>query len=306
MIVFRDAFTDFVAKLRLDKYSEDTVRSYGDQLRRFGEWLSADLAEDLRRVTREDIDRYQRYVRSEPIAADTRALRMRGVKRLFDYLTESGALLIHPADHVVEIRRRDRLPRGILTVRQVARLLEGPDTATPLGIRDRAVMELLYATAIRVGEFEHVRGPDVNLERGTLYVRVGKGNQERVVPMGKAAIEWVEKYLTDARPILAKARPFEQALFLVRTGKPLRQTQIRAILRAYGEACHLRKPVTPHGMRHACATHLLQAGADIRGIQELLGHKKLGTTAIYTRVVPTEVKAMHRKFHPGERGDAAD
>lgn len=234
------------------------------------------------------------------------ALRLRGVKRLFDFLTTSGALLLHPAEHIVEIRRRDRLPRDILTVRQVGQLLAKPATTTALGIRDRALIEVLYGSAIRVGELEHVHGSDVSLEHGTLHVRQGKGNRERVVPIGKEAIAWIGRYLSDARPVLSKARPFERALFLVRTGRPLRQTQIRAILRKYCEACHLRKPVTPHGLRHACATHLLQAGADIRGIQELLGHEKLETTAIYTRVAPTEVKAMHQRFHPGERRDAAD
>ncbi len=306
MISFRDAFTDFVAKLRLDKYSEATIRSYGDQLCRFDEWLAADLAEDLRRVTREDIDQYQQYVRTEPIATDTKALRMRGVKRLFDFLTESGALLMHPADHVIEMRRRDRLPRGILTVRQVGQLLAKPDASKVLGIRDRALIEVLYGSAIRVGELEHVHGSDVSLEHGTLHVRRGKGNRERVVPIGKEAVAWIGRYLSEARPILAKARPFEQALFLVRGGRPLRQTQIRSILKGYGRACNLGKSVTPHRLRHACATHLLQAGADIRGIQELLGHKKLGTTAIYTRVAPTDVKSMHRRFHPGECGDASD
>jgi integrase/recombinase XerD len=306
VIVFRDAVTDLLAELRLRHYSEATLHNYGDQLKRFEEWLSAPLAEDLRRVTREDVDRYQQYVRSEPIAPDTRALRMRAVKRLFDFLTESGALLLHPADHVVEIRRRDRLPRGILTVRQVGQLLDKPDTNTPLGIRDRALIEVLYGSAIRVGELEHVHGSDLSLEHGTLHVRRGKGNRERIVPIGQEAITWVERYLTEARPVLAKARPFEPTLFLVRTGKALRQTQIRSILKGYGRACHLRKPVTPHGLRHACATHLLQAGADIRGIQELLGHQRLETTAIYTRVAPMDVKTMHRRFHPGERGDAAD
>jgi integrase/recombinase XerD len=306
VIPFEIATTDLFAHLRLRRYSDDTIRSYRDQLRRFGEWLSADLGEDLRRVTRADVDRYQQYVRSEPLAPDTKALRMRAVKRLFDFLTESGALLLHPADHVVEIRRRDRLPRGILTVRQVIQLLDKADTTTPLGLRDRALMEVLYGSAIRVGELEHVHGSDVSLEHGTLHVRRGKGNRERVVPLGEAATEWVRRYLKDARPVLAKSRSFEPALFLVRTGKPLRQTQVRSILKGYQRACNLRKSVTPHKLRHACATHLLQAGADIRGIQELLGHQSLDTTAIYTRVIPTDVKAMHRRFHPGERGNAAD
>jgi integrase/recombinase XerD len=306
VISFRGAFTDLLADLRLRKYSDATIKTYRDQLARFEDWLSSDLAEDLRRIVRADVDLYQQFVRSERIGAETKALRLRAVKRLFDFLTDSGALLMHPADHIVEIRRRDRLPRGVLSVRQVAKLLEEPDTSTPLGLRDRALIEVLYSTAVRVGELEKAHAADVNLAEETLHVRFGKGNRERIVPLGKTAAGWVGRYLAEARPVLSKARPFEQALFLVMSGRPLLQTQVREILRKYARASHLRKSVTPHELRHACATHLQAAGADIRVIQELLGHKKLDTTAIYTRVAPTDVKAMHQQFHPGERPNAPD
>jgi integrase/recombinase XerD len=153
-MTFAEALVSLLAELRLKGYSPKTADNYADQLKRFGEWLDAALAADLRRVSRADIDTYQRYVQSEPIGVETKALRLRAVKRLFDHLTASGQLLLHPAEHVVEIRRKDRLPRSVLTVKQVEQLLAAPDTGTPLGIRDRALLEVLYGTGIRVGELE--------------------------------------------------------------------------------------------------------------------------------------------------------
>jgi integrase/recombinase XerD len=302
---FTEALVGLLAELRLKGYSPKTADNYADQLKRFGEWLDDALAADLRRVSRADIDTYQRYVQTEPIGVETKALRLRAVKRLFDHLTASGQLLFHPADHVVELRRKDRLPRSVLTVKQVEQLLAAPDTGAPLGTRDRALLEVLYGTGIRVGELELVRLADVDLAGQTLHIRCGKGDKERVVPLGKAACEWLRRYLEGVRPTLARRRPFERALFLVQTGRPLVQTQIRAILRGYQRRCHLRKPVTPHALRHACATHLLQAGADIRLIQELLGHTRLDSTAIYTRVAPSDLKAVHARYHPWEAADGA-
>jgi integrase/recombinase XerD len=304
-MTFLDALTSLLGDLRLRNYSPKTIDNYGDQLRRFGEWLSAALAADLRRVSRTDIDEYQAYVRSEAIGTETKALRLRAVKRLFDYLTASGQLLVHPAEHIVELRRKDRLPGAVLTVKQVGQLLAAPDTKRPVGIRDRALLEVLYATGVRVGELEQVHVSDVDLAAQTLTIRHGKGDRQRIVPLGQAASDWVKRYLDDVRPALCKRRPFERAHFVVVTGKPLAQPQIRAILRNYQRQCHLKKAVTPHALRHACATHLLQAGADIRLIQELLGHARLDSTAIYTRVVPLDIKTVHARYHPKEAGDAA-
>ena len=304
-MTFLDALTSLLANLRLRNYSPKTLDSYSDQLRRFGEWLSAAFAADLRRMSRADIDEYQAYVRSEAIGIECKALRLRAVKRLFDHLTDSGQLLLDPAEHIVELRRKDRLPAAVLTVKQVEKLLAAPDTTRPLGIRDRALLEVLYGTGIRVGELEQVHVADVDLAARTLTIRHGKGDTQRVVPLGTSASEWLTRYLDDVRPALCNRRPFERVLFVVVTGKRLAQPQTRAILRGYQRQCHLNKAVTPHALRHACATHLLQAGADIRLIQELLGHARLDSTAIYTRVMPLDLKAIHTRYHPRESGDAA-
>lgn len=298
-----DSVSALLADLRLRNYKSATLKHYTDQLKRFQEWLPDDLAEDLRRITKDDIDSYHRYVREERISTETKGLRMRAVKRLFDHLTANGDLLIHPAEHIVEIRRKERLPKSILTVKQVEQLIAAADTTTPLGLRDRALMEVLYGTAIRVGELEEVLIADVDLTKQTLFVREGKGGKDRTVPLGATAGEWVKRYLDEARPLLARKRQFERKLFVVMGGRPLLQTQTREILKKYKRQSNLRKSVSPHMLRHACATHLLQVGADIRLIQELLGHSNLESTTIYTRVAPLDVKAMHRKYHPGEIGN---
>lgn len=305
-MTYREALDSLLAHLRLRNYSAATLRVYREQLKRFSEWLPDALLQDLRRATRSDIDQYQRYVQAEPIGPETKALRLRAVKRLFDHLTDTGRLLIHPAEHIVEIRRRQRLPRQVLSMKQVEQLLNAPDLAVLLELRDRALLEVMYSTGIRVGELENVFVSEVNLAEQTLFIRRGKGSKERLVPLGSTAAKWVQRYLNEVRLALVKRWPQERALFVVRSGKPLQQTQIREILRKYQRRCHLRKPVTPHGLRHACATHLLQAGADIRMIQQLLGHEKLDSTAIYTRVMPSDLKKVHREYHPQEIGDASE
>lgn len=302
-MTFLDALTSLIAHLRLTKYSPATVDNYSDQLKRFNEWLTLQSFTDLRQITKTHIDTYQRHVRTEPISVDTQALRLRAVKRLFGHLNDAGQLLFNPAEHIVELRRRERLPRPVLTVKEVERLLNAPNTSLALGIRDRALIEVLYASGMRVGELEQVTIHHIDLALQTLQIRHAKGGRARVVPLGQSATRWLKEYLTQVRPKLNKRRPFERALFLVQGGKPLLQTQIRTLIQQYRKAAKIKKAVTPHLLRHSCATHLLQAGADIRMIQQLLGHVSLESTVIYTRVQPLEVKATHQRTHPGA-GDA--
>ena len=305
-MTFLDAVTSLLAHLRLSKYSPATVGHYADQLKRFSEWFTRTGITDLRQITKMHIDTYQRHVRSEPIGIECQALRLRAVKRLFGHLADAGQLVFNPTEHVIEMRRRDRLPRPVLTVKEVARLLDAPNTSQPLGIRDRALLEVLYATGIRVGELEQVTIHHIDLAMQTLQVRHAKGGRARVVPLGQNATRWLKEYLAQVRPKLGRRRPFERALFLVIGGKPLLQTQIRALVQQYRKAAKIKKAVTPHLLRHSCATHLLQAGADIRMISQLLGHVSLDSTVIYTRVQPTEVKATHQRTHPSEASDATD
>lgn len=298
-MTFLDGLTSLLANLRLKKYSPATIDNYGDQLKRFGEWLAVKAIDDLRKLTQQDIRDYQAYVQQEPLASSTRALRLRAVKRLFNYLVDEAILLLDPTEGIQELYRKDALPRPILTQKEIDKLLSAPNTSLPQGIRDRALLEVLYATGIRVGELEKVTIHHVDLPTQTLQVRHAKGGRPRAVPLGKTATKWLKEYLTQVRPRLSKRRPFERALFLVRGGHPLLQTQIRNLMGQYKTQANLKKQVTPHVLRHTCATHLLQQGADIRMIQQLLGHICLDSTVIYTRVAPLDVKATHQQYHPG-------
>ena len=258
---------------------------------------------DLRQLTKTHLLAYQAHVRKQPIKPETQALRIRAIKRLFGHLIESGKLVIDPTEGIQEISRRNRLPRPVLTPTEINRLLDAPNTSLRYGIRDRALIEVLYATGVRVGELEKMTVHHVDLDAQTLQVRHAKGGRPRVVPLGKNATKWLKEYLTQVRPRLAKRRPFERMLFIVRGGAPMGQTAIRELLRNYAKTAKIKKTVTPHILRHTCATHLLQRGADIRMIQQLLGHIRLQSTTIYTRVVPLDVKATHTKTHPSEQGN---
>lgn len=304
-MTFDEGLTDLLAHLRLESYSQATVNNYSDQLQRFGEWLRRKRFTDLRAITRACLLAYQGYVHAESISRETQALRIRAVKRLYGYLVAQGHLLLDPTEGIQEISRRQSLPRPVLSEPEVKRLLAAPDISGPLGIRDRALLEVLYATGARVGELERVARQDLDLRQGTMQLRYTKGGRPRVVPLGRNASYCLTRYLEEVRPRLVECRPFEPALFVVRGGRRLRPYHIRNLLNHYGKVAHIRKAVTPHVMRHSCATHLLQAGADLRAIQELLGHSRLSSTVLYTRVVPMDVKASHQRYHPGNRRHAA-
>jgi len=305
-MTFLDGMTALLSHLRLKKYSPATIDNYGDQLKRFGEWLERQCIHDLRKLTKQHIRDYQVYVKQEPIGRESQALRLRAVKRLFNHLVDQATILLDPTEGIQEVSRKEKLPRPILTKKEIDKLLAAPNVSLPQGIRDRALLEVLYATGVRVGELEKVTIHHVDLQTQTLQVRHAKGGRPRTVPLGKTATKWLKEYLTQVRPRLSKRRPFERRLFLVRGGKPLLQTMIRCLMQQYRKQVKIKKSVTPHILRHTCATHMMRQGADIRIIQQLLGHVSLKSTATYTRVVPLEVKATHQQYHPNERKDSND
>jgi len=205
-----------------------------------------------------------------------------------------------------EISRRHALPKPVLSLTEMKGLLAAPDVTQPHGLRDRALLEVLYATGVRVGELQQVLCTDLNLHEGTMHLRVTKSGQPRVVPLGHHAVQWLQRYLDEVRPWQVRHRPFESALFVVKGGRALRQHLVRQALKQYARVAGIQKTVSPHLLRHCCATHLLRAGANIRAIQELLGHSCLSSTVLYTRVAPLEVKASHELYHPGNLNHAAE
>jgi integrase/recombinase XerD len=305
-MTFEEGVHALLAHLRLDGYSPATIHNYAGQLKRFGEWLRRRRIGDLRALSRARLLAYQTDVSREPISRETQALRIRAVKRLYGYLVKEGHLLLDPTEGLQEITRRHTLPKPVLSQAEMKRLLAEPDISRPRGLRDRALLEVLYATGVRVGELQQVAYGDVNLREGTMHLRTTKSGQPRVVPLGRHATHWLQRYLDEVRPRMVRCRPFEPALFVVRGGRALRSHMVRHAIGQYAQLAGISKTVSPHLLRHSCATHLLRAGADLRAIQELLGHSRLSSTVLYTRVAPLEVKASHQRYHPGNRRHAAD
>ena len=289
---------DFKIQIKARGYSESTRTNYSRYLGLFMMYLEELSITDLREVTKQVIDDYHAKVMSESIGLESKACKIRPVKRLFEYLTENHRLLINPTEGIVETSRKNRKPGTVLTLEEVKLLMEQPDMYLKAQVRNRAVMELMYSTAIRANELEALEASHVDIKNNALYIYRGKGKKDRVVPIGKKAATYLEKYLIEVRPHYARNNPKERSLFLTCSGRPLTAISVRYFLTTYRIQAGIKKGVSPHTFRRTCATHLLQRGVDIRYIQELLGHKSLKTTQAYTKVMPVDVKETHNKTHP--------
>ena len=290
--------TEFKQLLAARGYRPATVEHYRQRLSSFNCWLQENDINDLKQVTAKVLADYQAYVRQKPIGAETAALYIRPVKRLFEYLVDAGRLLIDPSENIVETCRKNRKMGRVLEEKQVQRLLAQPNLSTTTGVRDRTVLEVLYATAIRRRELLNLNIYDADLKDSVLYIRKTKNRVQRVVPLTKTAAAFVKEYLTRIRPLWAKKQPKERRLFLVNTGKAMNAGALQALIRKYRLEAGIKIPVSAHMFRRSCATHMLRSGADIRYIQALLGHRSLRTTQRYTQVAIADVKKTHQKSHP--------
>lgn len=237
--------------------------------------------------------------RGRPLSLASRAVYVAALKGFFAFLERRGLILRNPA-LVLDLPRVRRLPRAVLSERLAAALMDAPDATTILGQRDHAILELLYGTGIRAGECERLDLTDLDLEAGTLLVRDGKGKKDRVVPLTIRAASALALHLRESRPDLVR-RASPPALFLARGGRRLQLQSIEKLVRVHARAPRIEQRVTPHALRHACATHLLRGGADVRHVQALLGHSSLSTTARYTRVEISDLRAVLERAHPREK-----
>jgi integrase/recombinase XerD len=286
-------------------YSESLQSHVSEALVRFFAFLKARRISDLRSVKEEHVNAYVRDLaraisaRGTPYAVSTRRWHLQSVTRLFGFLEREGALLHNPTLDL-ELPSWRLLPRAVINQEQAKRLVAHPDPHTSRGKRSRAILELLYGTGIRVSECERLDLGDVDLAQGVLFVRDGKGRKDRVVPVVGRAADALDLYLRDARPLLVKDSA-ERALFLTRFGTRVRAKSIRYLVLMNRKGAEIPLPVTPHGLRHACATHLVKNGADVRHVQKLLGHQSLTSTQIYTDVAAADLARMLEKAHPRER-----
>ena len=302
---FESAVEALVEDLRRRYYSPSLQGHVADALTRFFDHLQDRRIRDLRAVREEHVIAYAREIagatsaRGTPYSISTQRWHLQAVKRFFAFLAEKGVLLQDPALDLTLPHWR-RLPRALLNQEQARRLVAHPSPFTLRGKRNRAILELLYGTGIRVSECERLDVRDLDLAQGHVLIRDGKGKKDRVVPVVGRAVEALDRYLHEARPELLK-EPRESALFLTRRGTRVSVKNIQYLVRMNAQAAGIPAPVTPHGLRHGCATHLLQGGADVRHVQQLLGHKSLDTTAIYTHVQPGDLAQAVAKAHPRER-----
>ena len=279
--------------------SPATVRLYGSMLYPFAVFLVHRGRTDLRTVSRRDVDAYAAELASSTLSEATRSLRLRAVKRFFEHLVETQKLLCSPAEHLRERRVRS-LPGKVLSEAQADRLLAAPNTSLPMGVRDRALLELLVATGLRRKELVGLGVHDVDLAGGLLRVR-GKADHERIVPLSRPSQRWMREYLREVRPRLARRGDAVRTLFLTRSGRALDAGSVAQILLRCSKAAGLPR-VCCHALRRTVGTLLVRGGADVRTVAELLGHVRLATTERYTLLAAKDLRAEHRRTHPRAGG----
>ncbi len=290
-----DALIDqFINYLRLERgLADNTIQAYSRDLSRFARFLEERDLSPLT-VSRDQIIEYlsslKRSLSARSIARNISATRM-----FFRFLASEGHIRENPA-RLLETPRLSRKLPDVLSTDEVERLLARPDPSTPAGNRDRAMLELLYATGLRVSELISLTVLNVNLESG--YIRtLGKGAKERLVPIGGKAIEAVRDYLLDGRSRMVRGANLP-TLFLNFRGRPLTRQGFWKIIKQYGKTAGIEKEISPHTLRHSFASHLLEGGADLRAIQVMLGHEDISTTQIYTHVTRDKLRELHEKYHP--------
>jgi integrase/recombinase XerD len=298
----------YIEALRVKNYSERTLETRQSYLQIFSRWCADRNITRPTEVTKPILERYQRHLfhfRREdgrPLTFQTQHKRLVQVRGYFKWLTRQNVLLWNPASELELPKLERRLPRHVLTETEAEKVMLQPDTTEPMGVRDRAILEVFYSTGIRRMELVNLRVFDLDGERGTLIVRQGKGKKDRTVPVGERASLWVEKYLSEVRLELVVA-PDEGILFLTEDGRSLPANRLTQLVREYVAAANTGKKGACHLFRHTMATVMLENGADIRYIQEMLGHVELSTTQIYTQVSIRQLKAVHALTHPSARLD---
>jgi len=300
----------WLAWLQSRAYSERTIEGRLWALRTFLTWAHERALLRPEAVTRPVLESYQRWLwrhekaDGKPLGVATQRSFLAALQGLFTWLCRQNLLLSNPAADL-ELPRKPRrsLPKA-LAQEEVAAVLAVPDVRDPLGVRDRAMLEVLYATGLRRTELVRLDHSDIDRAHGTLWVRQGKGGKDRVVPLGEHALHWLERYLAECRPRLEVSQA-ERALFLTGYGERFHPGYVGNWVRKALEAAGIDRPGSCHLLRHSCATHMLENGADIRFIQQLLGHARLDTTQIYTEVTIHQLREVHARTHPHGRRAAA-
>jgi integrase/recombinase XerD len=299
----KELFYNFKEHLAVLNRTPATVEAYSYHVALFLDGL----AKDIKAVTRSDMEEYiaglheHRTEEGKPYATGTIIVKVRSLKRFFEYLEARNVIFINPMEFIGEPRKEKRLPRNILSAKEMQKILDQPNLGTLTGIRDRTVLELFYSTGIRLNELCRLTIYDADLQGGMLRIDQGKGRKDRVVPLGRHAVRFLREYITKVRPHCTRKSRQNRNLIVDRYGKPVSDQVVTIMIRTYARAVGIKRQVTAHTFRHTFATQLVKNGADIVAVQKMLGHVNLKTTQGYIRALGLDVKKAHAKSHPREK-----
>ncbi len=301
--LFKNRFRQY---MQIINRSERTVKDYQYTLDKFVSFLNEQGVFSIGQIKRENISMYQKHVyyqlndKGKQNVASTHNNYLKSVKSFCLFLQTEGYTTYNPAKDIQYAKAPKHLPRTILTPEEIKKLFKAPNIHTPVGYRDRTILEVLYSTGIRRKELLSLKPENVDYNRGFLRINQGKGNKDRVVPLGKIACKYLENYIKLVRIDLQRKKE-SPYLFISLLGNAIGNGTLHDIIYKYAKKAKINKPVTPHVFRHTCATHLLQQKANIRCVQEILGHKCVETTQRYTQITITDLKEAHQKCHPREK-----
>lgn len=301
-----ELFEKYIESLRTLNLAQGTIKGQSFLLNRFLEYLKENNITDIAAVTKETVRDYQTHLFEEINSKGTvnsvfyQNNKLKAVKAFFHYLSDNDYIVNNPAKDISCAKTPQRLPRSVMTQSEAKKMLHAPDTKTALGYRDRAMLEVLYSTGIRKEEIRNILLTDIDYTEGYIRINRGKGGKDRIVPLGKIACRYLENYIRAVRPSLIRD-PYNNHLFLTLKGTRLSKNMVWQTVKKYAKGAKIRKNITPHTFRHTCATLMLRNKANIRHIQELLGHSSLDSTQVYTSVSITDLKEAHAKYHPREK-----
>ena len=274
--------------------SQNTLAAYGRDLKGFANWLFKEEGRELLQAQYSHIQGYIGF--NQKKAASSMARSVSSLRRFYRYQLREGRMVEDPTSLIEPPKLSKPLP-DTLSETQVEALLAAPNTGDPIGLRDRAMIELLYAAGLRVSELVSLEYSSINLQQGVVRV-LGKGNKERLIPMGDEAVNWIQQYLDDARPEIMLSKGISAQLFVTKRGSGMTRQAFWYLIKRHALSVGIKQKISPHTLRHAFATHLLNHGADLRVVQLLLGHSDLSTTQIYTHVAKARLQALHQEHHP--------
>lgn len=297
----REPLDEYLVHLKIERdLAENSIKSYQRDIEKYMQYLESEKIMDWKVIDRYDIVLFLQKLKEEGISNNSVIRMTSSLRQFHQYLRQEKIMDQDPMQYVETPKKAEVLPK-VLSVDEVDKLLQTPDTAKPIGLRDRALLEVMYATGLRISELVELELSELHLSMGFIQT-IGKGNKERILPVGGEAVNWLNEYLMDGRPIFEKRATEESPyVFLNARGGGLSRQGVWKNLKKTVQKAGIKQNVSPHMLRHSFATHLLENGADLRIVQELLGHSDISTTQIYTHITKTRMKDIYEQYHPRAR-----